>query len=64
MRQSDVTNVSSVSREDLPLSRSEYTWNKDMDEAFLDLQKELSAFSQNSDLEDLQSHSMIPMHHP
>ena len=30
----------------------EYNWNKDMDEAFLDLQKELNSFSQNSDLED------------
>ena len=30
----------------------EYDWNKDMDEAFLDLQKELNSFSQNSDLED------------
>ncbi len=29
----------------------EYDWNKDMDEAFLDLQKELNSFSQNSDLE-------------
>jgi len=52
MRQSDVTNVSSVSRGGSAIITVEYTWNKDMDEAFLDLQKELSSFSQNSDLED------------
>ena len=30
----------------------EYDWKKDMDEAFLDLQKELNSFSQNSDIEE------------
>ena len=52
MRQSDVTSVSSVSRGGSAVITVEYAWNKDMDEAFLDLQKELSSFSQNSDLED------------
>ena len=51
MRQSDVVQVSSVSRGGSAVITVEYTWNKDMDEAFLDLQKELSSFSQNSDLE-------------
>jgi HAE1 family hydrophobic/amphiphilic exporter-1 len=52
MRQSDVVQVSSVSRGGSAVITVEYAWNKDMDEAFLDLQKELNSFSQNSDLED------------
>jgi len=51
MRQSDVVQVSSVSRGGSAIITVEYNWNKDMDEAFLDLQKELNSFSQNSDLE-------------
>ncbi len=52
MRQSNVTQVSSVSHAGSANITVEYGWNKDMDEAFLDLQKELNSFSQNSDLED------------
>ncbi|HOW08299.1 MAG TPA: efflux RND transporter permease subunit [Bacteroidales bacterium] len=52
MRQNDVVQVSSVSRGGSAVITVEYNWNKDMDEAFLDLQKELNSFSQNSDLED------------
>ncbi len=52
MRQSDVVQVSSVSQVGTATITVEYDWNKDMDEAFLDLQKELNSFSQNSDLED------------
>jgi HAE1 family hydrophobic/amphiphilic exporter-1 len=52
MRQSDVVQVSSVSQVGSANITVEYGWNKDMDEAFLDLQKELNAFSQNSGLED------------
>ena len=52
MRQSDVVEVSSVSQVGLATITVEYDWNKDMDEAFLDLQKELNSFSQNSDIED------------
>jgi hydrophobic/amphiphilic exporter-1 (mainly G- bacteria), HAE1 family len=51
MRQSDVTQVSSVSKVGSATITVEYAWNKDMDEAFLDLQKELNSFRQNSDLE-------------
>lgn len=51
VRQSDVTQVSSVSRVGSATITVEYDWNKDMDEAFLDLQKVLNSFSQNSDLE-------------
>ncbi|HEX2969673.1 MAG TPA: efflux RND transporter permease subunit [Bacteroidales bacterium] len=52
MRQSDVVQVSSVCRSGSATITVEYDWNKDMDEAFLDLQKELNSFSQNTDLED------------
>jgi HAE1 family hydrophobic/amphiphilic exporter-1 len=52
MRQSSVTSVSSSSRAGSATITVEYEWNKDMDEAFLDLQKELNTFAQNSDLED------------
>jgi hydrophobic/amphiphilic exporter-1 (mainly G- bacteria), HAE1 family len=50
-RQSDVLHVSSVSQVGSATITVEYDWNKDMDEAFLDLQKELNTFRQNSDLE-------------
>ena len=52
MRQSGVTQVSSVAKVGSATITVEYDWNKDMDEAFLDLQKELNSFRQNSDLED------------
>ena len=52
MQQSDVVQVSSVSKVGSATITVEYDWNKDMDEAFLDLQKELNTFAQNSDLED------------
>ncbi len=52
MRQSDVVQVSSVSQVGSATITVEYNWNKDMDEAFLDLQKELNSFSQSSDLEN------------
>lgn len=50
-RQSGVLKVSSVSQVGSATITVEYDWNKDMDEAFLDLQKELNAYRQNSDLE-------------
>lgn len=52
MRQSNVTMVSSSTRAGSANITVEYEWNKDMDEAFLDLQKELNTFAQNSDIED------------
>jgi hydrophobic/amphiphilic exporter-1 (mainly G- bacteria), HAE1 family len=52
MRQSDVIQVSSVSKVGLAMITVEYNWNKDMNEAFLDLQKALNSFSQNSDIEE------------
>ncbi|MCE5347288.1 MAG: efflux RND transporter permease subunit [Bacteroidales bacterium] len=52
MQQSDVVQVSSVSKVGSATITVEYDWNKDMDEAFLDLQKELNSFAQNSDIDD------------
>ncbi|MCF8221731.1 MAG: efflux RND transporter permease subunit [Bacteroidales bacterium] len=52
MRQKDAINVSSVSMVGTAQVIVEYSWNKDMDEAFLDLQKDISSFSQNADLDE------------
>jgi HAE1 family hydrophobic/amphiphilic exporter-1 len=52
MRQSDVVQVSSVSKVGSATITVEYDWNKDMDEAFLDLQKEVNSFAQNSNMDN------------
>lgn len=52
MRQNGVIQVSSSSKVGKAVVTVEYDWKKDMDEAFLDLQKELNSFAQNSDIED------------
>ena len=53
IRQNDVTQVSSVIKAGSARLTVEYMQDKDMDEAFLDLQKAMSAFSQNSDIESI-----------
>ena len=53
IRQSDVVQVSSVIRVGSARLMVEYVQNKDMDEAFLDLQKAMSPFSQNADIESV-----------
>ncbi len=53
IRQSDVIQVSSISRNGSAQITVEYVWNKDMDEAFLDLQKELNALSQNLEIDEI-----------
>ena len=53
IRQKQVIQVSSVTRAGSAQITVEYSWDADMDEAFLDLQKSLSSYSQNSDLEEL-----------
>lgn len=53
IRQSDVTQVSSVVKAGSARITVEYIQNKDMDEAFLDLQKVMSPFSQNTDIESI-----------
>ena len=53
IRQSDVLQVSSISKVGAAQITVEYAWNKDMDEAFLDLQKAASSFAQNQTLDEL-----------
>ncbi len=53
IRQSDVIQVTSVSKVGSAQIIVEYNWNKDMDEAFLDLQKALNTLTQNSEIDDL-----------
>ena len=60
IRQSDVTQVTSVSKVGSAQITVEYTWNKDMDEAFLDLQKALNTLTQNSEIDELK----ITQHDP
>lgn len=60
IRQSDVTQVTSVSRVGSAQITVEYAWNKDMDEAFLDLQKALNTLTQNADIDELK----ITQHDP
>ena len=53
IRQSDVVQVSSVIRAGSAQVTVEYLQNKDMDEAFLDLQKAMAPYSQNADIESI-----------
>lgn len=53
IRQSDVVEVSSVTRVGTATITVEYSWGKDMDEAYLDLQKAMNSYTQNSDIEEL-----------
>ena len=54
IRQKDVVQVSSVSKIGSAQIVVEYKWNKDMDEAFLDLQKALNSYTQNQDIDEMQ----------
>ncbi len=60
IRQSDVIQVTSISKVGSAQITVEYAWNKDMDEAFLDLQKALNALTQNSEIDELK----ITQHDP
>ncbi len=60
IRQSDVIQVSSVTRVGTAQITVEYAWDKDMDEAFLDLQKALNQLTQNAEIDDLR----ITQHDP
>ncbi len=53
IRQSDVVQVSSAIRAGSARLTVEYVQNKDMDEAFLDLQKAMSPFAQNAEIESV-----------
>ena len=52
-RQSGVLQTSSISQTGSAQITVEYAWNKDMDEAFLDLQKALTSYSQNTQITEL-----------
>jgi hydrophobic/amphiphilic exporter-1 (mainly G- bacteria), HAE1 family len=52
-RQSGVVQVTSITKVGTSQITVEYAWNKDMDEAFLDLQKALNAYSQNQDIDEM-----------
>lgn len=53
MRQRKVTSVSSVLRVGQAQITVEYSWDSDMDEAFLDLQKNMTQVAQNSEIDEL-----------
>ncbi|MDN5202872.1 efflux RND transporter permease subunit [Fulvivirgaceae bacterium BMA10] len=53
IRQKGVTQVSSISKAGSGRITVQYSWDKDMDQAFLELQKSLTSYSQNSDIEEL-----------
>ncbi|MFH1940522.1 MAG: efflux RND transporter permease subunit [bacterium] len=53
IRQRKVVQVSSISRVGSAQITVEYAWDTDMDEAFLDLQKTLTSFGQNSEIDEL-----------
>lgn len=52
IRQNGAMEVSSISQMGYGRVTVQYDWGKDMDEAFLDLQKSLSSFSMNEEIEE------------
>ncbi len=64
VRQKNVVQVSSVSRVGSALITVEYAWQTDMDEAFLDLQKALTAFSQNASVDEINISQLDPNAEP
>ena len=60
IRQRGALEVSSISRVGSAQIRIEYSWDRDMDEAFLDLQKALTAFGQHEDIDEFN----ITQHNP
>src|SRR5690554_580689 len=52
IRQSGAVEVSSISQTGYGRVTVQYDWGKDMDEAFLDLQKALSGFSLNDEIDE------------
>ena len=60
IRQKNAIGVSSVSRVGSARITVEYAWDTNMDEAYLDLQKALTAFKQNSDVDELTISQLDP----
>ena len=63
-RQKNVTNVSSVTQVGQSLITAEFAWKSDMDEAFLDLQKAMTAFAQNPDVDEITVSQLDPNARP
>jgi len=61
---SSVTGVSSISRVGRGLVTVEYEWNTDMDEAYLQLQKAVSDFTQGKDLDEINVSQLDPNAQP
>ena len=59
-----VTGVSSISRVGRALIMVEYEWNTDMDEAYLELQKVVTDFTQGKDLEEISVSQLDPNAQP
>lgn len=59
-----VRNVFSLSRVGKALITVEYQWNADMDEAFLDLQKSIADFAQNSEADEINVSQLDPNAQP
>ncbi len=53
IRQKGALEVTSLCKSGIGRVTVQYAWDMDMDEAFLDLQKALSSFSQNEDIDEL-----------
>ncbi|NOX18843.1 MAG: efflux RND transporter permease subunit [Chlorobi bacterium] len=64
IRQRGATRVSSVTKTGAALITVEYSWDKDMDEAFLDLQKTVTGASQNWDVDELTISQIDPNSEP
>ena len=64
IRQNGVVNVSSTSRVGSALVEVEYSWETEMNEAFLDLSKALSTFNQDDDLEEINISQYDPNSRP
>ncbi|MEE8378220.1 MAG: efflux RND transporter permease subunit [Candidatus Aminicenantaceae bacterium] len=63
-RQKNVINVSSVTQVGQSLIAVEYAWKSDMDEAFLDLQKAMTAFAQNTAVDEISVSQLDPNARP
>jgi len=53
IQQKNAVQISSISKTGAAQIVVEYAWNTNMDEAFLDLQRTLTSFSQNSEIDEL-----------
>ncbi|MBI9073025.1 MAG: efflux RND transporter permease subunit [Melioribacteraceae bacterium] len=64
IQQKGVTQVSSVTKVGVAQITVEYSWDKDMDEAFLDLQKTVTSLAQNLEVDDISISQVDPNSDP